>query len=89
MPDQSTDELENWTNSFDDRERELLYLLTEPKEGQSLWSVADLSREIGQHDVDVLLLGLHCAGLINKTSDGFVFATRPAVRLAHLVDHAS
>ncbi len=88
MPAQSTDALENWTNSFDERERQLLYLLTEPKDGQSLWSVQDLCREIEQSEVDDLLRGLHSAGLINKTSDGYVFATRPAVRLAHLVGHA-
>jgi len=36
-------------------------------------------------DVIDYVNGLHRAGLVNKTSDGYVFATRPAFRLVQMV----
>jgi len=45
------------------------------------WSVAELGLEVGGElqAIDALE-ALHRAGLIHRTSDGFVFATRAAVR---------
>jgi hypothetical protein len=54
--------------------------------GQSgLWSVADVALEIGDElkAIDALK-ALHRAGLIHRTSDGFVFATRVAIRANEL-----
>jgi len=35
----------------------------------------------------VTVRALHRAGLINRTTDGYVFATRSAVRMIQLVGH--
>jgi hypothetical protein len=63
----------------------VLYHLTTPEDGQPLWSVDDLNREMERRDVIDYLNGLHRAGLIYRTRDGFVFATRAAVRMVGLV----
>jgi hypothetical protein len=79
------DAAERW----DTIERDALYLLTGSDDHQPLWSVEDLGRELelpkdGMHAIDVVR-GLQRAGLIHHTSDGHVFATRPAVRLVQIV----
>ena len=67
-------------------EREILYALTNPCEVQPLWSLDDLGRELGDRiAVEDALHQLHSAGLIHRTTDGFIFATRPAVRLIQIV----
>jgi hypothetical protein len=63
-----------------DRERELLYLLTNLGDSQPLWSPEDLARELEAFDVIDTVNALQRAGLVNRTSDGSVFATRAAVR---------
>jgi hypothetical protein len=73
--------------AFRDIERDVLYLLTEPEDGQPVWSVEDLGREMERSDVIDYLRGLHRAGMIHKTTDGFVFATRAAVRMVQMVGH--
>jgi hypothetical protein len=72
---------------FRDVERDVLYLLTEPEDGQPVWSVGDLGREMERSDVIDYLRGLHRAGMIHKTTDGFVFATRAAVRMVQMIGH--
>jgi hypothetical protein len=72
---------------FDERERDALYLLTRPEEGQPLWSLDDLGRAMERDDIIDSVRGLHRAGLIHKTMDGYVFATRPAVRMVQMVGH--
>jgi hypothetical protein len=49
-------------------------------EGHPLLSLAEIEREVGSHlrAVDAVD-ALHRAGLVHRTSDGFVFATRAAV----------
>lgn len=70
-------------------ERDVIYLLTDPG-GQRHWSVQELGAEIedagGAADA---LSGLLRAGLIHRDSDGFVFATRQAIRYRELVGEAS
>jgi hypothetical protein len=70
---------------FEAVERDVLYHLTTPEDGQPLWSVGDLNREMEREDVIDYLNGLHRAGLIHRTSDGYVFATRAAVRMVAMV----
>ncbi|HTA33955.1 MAG TPA: hypothetical protein VK721_11065 [Solirubrobacteraceae bacterium] len=68
---------------------EILYLLTDPNDYQPIWSITDLARELddGRISVEDTIRRLHGAGLIHRTSDGFVFATRSAVRQIQLVGH--
>ncbi len=69
-------------------ERDVLYLLTYPQDNEPIWSVEDIGREIeSPANADDAVASLHRAGLIHRTSDGFVFATRPAVRLIQMVGH--
>jgi hypothetical protein len=71
---------------LDGAERDLLYLLTEPGDGQPVWSVPDLARQLANtRDADVAITGLLQAGLIYQTTDGFVFASRAAVRMVQMV----
>lgn len=67
-------------------QREILYLLTDPQDIQPLWTVEDIGREIGSHD-DALnaVAELHRSGLIHRTSDGHVFASRATVRFVQMV----
>jgi hypothetical protein len=69
---------------LDAMERDVLYLLT--GDDLPIWSVDDLGRDLeapgGAQDA---VRGLHNAGLIHKTSDGYVFATRAAWRLVQIV----
>jgi hypothetical protein len=51
----------------------------------ALWSVAEIGLEIGDEVAGIdALEALHRAGLIHRTSDGFVFATRAAIRASEL-----
>jgi hypothetical protein len=53
--------------------------------GSGLWSVAELGLEIGDElATSDALEALHRAGLIHRTSDGFVFAARAAIRASEL-----
>ncbi len=84
MPDKAT---ADDVRSYDEIERDVLYLLTRPDDGQPLWSVEDIGREIETDEPILPVRGLLCAGLINRTSDGFVFATRAGVRVVQMIGH--
>jgi Mn-dependent DtxR family transcriptional regulator len=73
---------------YDTRERDVLYLLTEPEDNQPLWSIEDLALEVETPTIIDFVNALCRAGLVRRTSDGYVFATRPAVRLIQLVGRA-
>lgn len=74
---------------LDTAERDVLYLLTEPDGGQPLWSVEDIGREIESvEDAEVAVQALRRAGLVHRTSDGFVFATRAGARAVEMTGHA-
>jgi predicted transcriptional regulator len=52
------------------------------RDDQRPWSTDELIREIGRpNDVHNAIYSLHGVGLIHRTSDGFVFATRAATHL--------
>jgi hypothetical protein len=74
--------------AYDVLERDVLYLLTEPNDCQPIWSAEDIGREIESDDPMTPIRGLLRAALVNRTSDGFVFATRAGVRMAQLVERA-
>jgi hypothetical protein len=63
----------------------VLNLLIGPEE-QRPWSVEEIIRERGNR-LEALdaIDRLHATGLIHKTSDGFIFATRAAVRYGQIV----
>jgi hypothetical protein len=64
-------------------ERDILYLLT--GDDSPIWSVEDIGREVETNEPIVPILGLLRAGLIYRTSDGFVFATRAGWRMVEIV----
>ncbi|HEY1833477.1 MAG TPA: hypothetical protein VGG08_03500 [Solirubrobacteraceae bacterium] len=69
-------------------EQEILYLLTGMRGEQPIWSMEDLGREIEDaDDAQIAVTELAQAGLVNCTTDGFVVATRAAVRMVQLVGH--
>jgi hypothetical protein len=70
-----------------ERERDILYLLTEPEDNQPLWTLEDLAREIEEPDITSYIRPLQCSGLLHRTSDGHVFASRAAVRHIQMVGH--
>ena len=73
---------------YDALERDVLYLLTDPEDCEPLWSIDDLDREVESESVSAVW-GLERAGLVRRTSDGFVFASRAGVRMAQLAQRAS
>lgn len=63
-------------------EQRVLYLLTDE---QPVWSIDDLGRAVeSADDARVAVQELLGAGLVAKTGDGCVFATRATVRLVEL-----
>jgi hypothetical protein len=72
---------------FGDMERDVVYLLTDPERQPTVWSVPDIGRQIDYFDAGAVILPLHRAGLIHKTSDDLVFATPAAFHLVSLVGH--
>lgn len=80
MPDEPTPDP---AREYDERERDLLFLLTDGE--QPIWSVDDLARAMDDHRAIDYVVGLHRGGLIHKTSDGYVFASRPGVRAVEII----
>jgi hypothetical protein len=72
---------------WDVMEREIVYLLTDPDHHPTIWSIADLGREIEYFDPESIVRPLCDAGLIHRTSDNFVFATPAAFRMVQMVGH--
>ncbi len=68
-------------------ELNIIYLLTDPDDNQSLWALEDLARELGEPETNIYVRRLQEAGLLHRTSDGHVFASRAAVRQVQLVGH--
>ncbi len=68
-------------------ERDILYLLTEPEDNQPLWTLEDLACEMQEPSIIDYIRPLQCSGLVHRTSDGHVFASRAAVRHVQIVGH--
>lgn len=70
---------------FDAMERSVVYLLTSDYD-LPIWSVEDLGLTLEDPTGAVdAVRGLHNAGLIHKTTDGYVFASRAAWRMVQIV----
>jgi len=86
MPDENP--IRALAHELDAIERDVLYLLTGLRGEQPIWSLDDLSRDMRDTDgTEIAVIGLLRAGLIHKTVDGFVFATRAGVHMVQLVGH--
>jgi hypothetical protein len=68
-------------------ELEIIYHLTSPEDNQPLWALEDLAREMDTRDIMAYVQPLLWAGLLHRTSDGHVFASRAAVYQVQLVGH--
>ncbi len=65
-------------------ERDVLYLLT--GDDLPIWSIRDLGRAVERGKlVKDTIRSLRTSGLVNQTSDGYVFATRAAFRMVQIV----
>jgi hypothetical protein len=71
---------------FDGLEREAVYLMTS-SEQPPIWALADIGRELETTDPEALVRPLVNAGLLNRTSEDFVFATPAAFKWVELVGH--
>jgi hypothetical protein len=67
------------------KENHILYALTNPDVVQPLWTIEDLAREMDDPEIVYIVNELQCAGLVHRTSDGHVFASRAAVRHIQIV----
>jgi hypothetical protein len=72
---------------YDAMERETVYVLTEPQRQPSVWTLADLGRQLETRDAEAVVRPLVCAGLIHRTSDDLVFATPAAFKWVEMVGH--
>ena len=68
-------------------ELSVIYVLTDPDDNQPLWTIDDLARELDEPEIINYVRRLQQAGLLHRTSDGHVFASRAAVRQVQLVGH--
>jgi len=68
-------------------EREIIYVLTDPEGYPTIWSVADLGRELDYWDPKALVAPLRQAGLLYQITDQFVVATPAAFKLVGLTGH--
>jgi len=71
---------------FDGLEREAVYLVTSSDQ-PPIWALADIGRELETTDPDALVRPLVHAGLLNRTSENYVFATPAAFKWVKLVGH--
>jgi hypothetical protein len=81
MQDQPNEQVRHW----DVMEREVIYRLTDPGQYPPIWSIADMGREIEYHDPEAVVRPLCNAGLVQRTSEGFVFATAAAFKMVQMV----
>jgi hypothetical protein len=72
----------------DASERDVLHLLTGQSGNQPLWTLPDLGRMLESDDAaEVAVDALQRAGLLYRTSDGYVFASRAGMRAVAMVGY--
>ena len=71
---------------FDVLARETVYLMTSSDQ-PPVWTLADIGRELETRDPEALVRPLVCAGLLYRTSDGYVFALPAACRMVQMTGH--
>jgi len=82
MPDENP--IHDVVAELDAIERDMLYLLT--GDDLPIWSVWDLARALERGKlIKDTIRSLRTSGLVNQTSDGYVFATRAAFRMVQIV----
>jgi hypothetical protein len=72
---------------FGQMEQMVLYLLTDPENQPTIWSIPDIGREMAYYDPDALVEPLHRAGLVHRIGKELVFATPSAFHFVSLVGH--
>jgi hypothetical protein len=66
-------------------ERAVIYLLTSPHD-LPIWRIEDISRNLEDPaGVEDAIRGPYNAGLVHRSSDGWVFATRAAWQMVQIV----
>ncbi len=85
MPDEQP--IPDPADHYRQHELEIIYLLTDPDDNQPLWTLEDLAREMDERDIMPFVRRLQEAGIIHRTSDGHIFASRAAVRQVQIVGH--
>lgn len=71
-------------------EREVLYALAGENGEQSLWTLDELGREVEDlEDAESAVRSLLRAGLVHRTADGYVFASRAALYVVQMVGHVT
>jgi hypothetical protein len=69
-------------------ERDVLYALASEDGKQSIWTIEELGREVGNpEDARIAVRSLHSAGLVHQTSDGYVFASQAALYAVQMTGH--
>ncbi len=71
---------------FDVLARETVYLMTSADQ-PPVWALADIGRELETRDPEALVRPLVCAGLLYRTSDGYVFASPAAFKMVQMTGH--
>ena len=91
MPDKPTPgpHLTSGERHWGNMERDVIYLLTSPESHPTVWSVADIGRELEYFDPEALTRLLCGKGLLHQIGDGFVIASPAAFHMASLVGHAT
>ena len=92
MPDENPTPGENLTRgdrNWGDMERDVVYLLTDPERQPTVWSIADIGREMAYFDPEALIHPLLRGGLLHRIAGDYVIATPTAFHLVGLVGHVA
>lgn len=90
MQDESIPEnLTRGERDLGDIERSIVYLLTDPCRQPTVWTVADIGRELEYFDPESVIHPLHRAGLLHRIGKDVVFATPAAFYFVALVGHVA
>jgi hypothetical protein len=89
MPDREPTPGPTGERAWGELERIVLYMLTDPENQPTVWSIPDIGREMVYDDPDALVEPLWRAGLVHRLGKEFVFATPSAFHFVSLVGHVA